>query len=51
MSEYNNPFAAAGTIVAGNAFVGRQNELRDISRLCTVRFNKVSKNGFSNLVC
>lgn len=26
------------------------NELRDISRLYTGRFNKVSKKGFSNLV-
>ena len=43
MSEYNNPFAAAGTIVAGNAFVGRQNELRDISeRLFGEEFGNVA---------
>ena len=45
MSEYNcrNPFAAAGTIVAGNAFVGRQMELRDMSeRLFGEEFGNVA---------
>ena len=43
MSEYNNPFASAGTIVEGNAFVGRQMELRDISeRLFGEEFGNVA---------
>ena len=43
MSEYKNPFASAGTIVAGNAFVRRQNELRDISeRLFGEEFGNVA---------
>ena len=45
MSEYNksNPFASAGTIVAGTAFVGRQEELRDIAeRLFGTEFGNVA---------
>ena len=43
MSEYSNPFASAGTIVEGNAFVGRQMELRDISeRLFGDEFGNVA---------
>lgn len=43
MSEYSNPFASAGTIVEGYAFVGRQMELRDISeRLFGDEFGNVA---------
>ena len=31
--------------------IGDLNKWRDISRLCTGRSNKVSKNDFYNLVC
>jgi hypothetical protein len=39
----NNPFASAGTAVEGSAFVGRQNEIRDISeRLFGPEFGNVA---------
>lgn len=45
MSEnsINNPFASAGAIVVGDAFVGRKNEIRDISeRLFGKEFGNVA---------
>lgn len=41
--NYNNPFASVGTMVEGDAFVGRESEIRDISeRLFGKEFGNVA---------
>ena len=45
MSEYkeNNPFASAGSIIEGDAFVGRTAEIRNISeRLFGEEFGNIA---------